>query len=268
MTTGFLHPGAMGASIAGACRDGERVWCGEGRSGATRARADAAGLVDAGSLRALVERSDVIVSVCPPESAVDVADAVAAVGFGGLYVDVNAVAPATSRSIGERFGRFVDGGIVGLPVDGSRSTRLYLAGPEAATVAGLWARSDLDARVLDGAVGTASALKMAYAGWTKGSAALLLAVRALARAEGIEADLLAEWAVSQRGLAERSEAAARGVAPKAWRFEAEMREIAATFGAAGLPPGFHEAAAEINGRLAGFKDAADVDPEAVFDALR
>lgn len=268
MVVGFLHPGAMGASIAGACRVDERLWSGEGRSPATRERAEAAGLVDAGTLGELVERCDVVVSVCPPESAMSVAESVAAAGFGGLYVDVNAVSPATSRAIGSRFDRFVDGGIVGFPVDGSGSTRLYLAGPDAALVAQLWAGSDLDVRVLDGPPGAASALKMAYAGWTKGSTALLLAVRALARAEGIEADLLGEWALSQSGLEERSESLCRAMAPKAWRFEGEMREIAATLGAAGLPTGFHEAAAEINARLAGFKDSTDVDPEAVFDALR
>ncbi len=115
MATGFLHPGSMGASIAAACR-GERLWCGDGRSPATRERAEAAGLGDAGSLDALVKRADVIVAVCPPASAVEVADEVATLGFDGIYVDVNAISPATSRGIGERFTRFVDGGIVGPPV--------------------------------------------------------------------------------------------------------------------------------------------------------
>jgi hypothetical protein len=86
---------------------------------------------------------------------------------------------------------------------------------------------------------------MAYAGWTKGSAALLLAVRALARAEGVEEALLAEWAQSQPQLQQASERAARSAAGKSWRWIGEMEEIAATMAGAGLPPGFHEAAAEI-----------------------
>jgi hypothetical protein len=89
---------------------------------------------------------------------------------------------------------------------------------------------------------------MAYAGWTKGSAALLLAVRGAARALGVEDDLLAEWALSQPGLAAQADRSARSAAAKGWRWEPEMREIAATLAAAGLPSGFHQAAAEIFSR--------------------
>ena len=90
---------------------------------------------------------------------------------------------------------------------------------------------------------------MAYASWTKGSAALLLAARALARAEGVEETLLAEWGISQPGLDERSAGAAGSAAAKGWRWIAEMEEIAATMAAAGLPEGFHQAAAEIYRRF-------------------
>jgi hypothetical protein len=105
----------------------------------------------------------------------------------------------------------------------------------------------LDARVIGTGPGSAaaSALKMAYAGWTKGAAALLLAVRALARAEGVEDALLAEWALSQPDLAGRSAGAAQSAAAKGWRWTGEMTEIAASMAAAGLPDGFHQAAADI-----------------------
>ena len=96
---------------------------------------------------------------------------------------------------------------------------------------------------------------MAYAAYTKGSSALLMAIRALAASEGVDDALLAEWRRSQPDLPKRSEAAARDNARKAWRFVGEMEEIAATFAAAGLPGGFHEAAAVIYERLAGYKDA-------------
>src|SRR5258706_6903029 len=115
MVTGFLHPGSMGASLAAACRD-RRVWCSERRSGATKQRAADAGIDDVGSLEALVECADVIISVCPPAAASDIAAAVAAAGFNGIYVDVNAVSPTTSRSIAARFERFVDGAVIGTPV--------------------------------------------------------------------------------------------------------------------------------------------------------
>jgi len=265
-TVGLLHPGAMGATIGGACR-AEVLWCADGRSTATRMRADEHRLVAVGSLSELVERSDVIVSVCPPAAAVDVADAVARLGFDGVYVDANAIAPSTARAVATRFRHFVDGGIVGPPATTPGSTRLYLSGPDATSVAELWPDRPLDVRVIDGGAGAASALKMAYATWTKVSGALLLDVRALARAEGVDEALLSEWEISQPGTAERSERTAAGVAPKAWRFVGEMREIERTFRDAGLPAGFAAGAAELYERLVSFKDRTDADLDAVTRQL-
>jgi 3-hydroxyisobutyrate dehydrogenase-like beta-hydroxyacid dehydrogenase len=220
--------------------------------------------VDVGTLAALAGRSDVILSVCPPHVAADVARAVAAHRFAGVYVDANAVSPGTARDIAatvERAGAtFADGGIVGPPPRARGTTRLYLSGPGAARVAALFAPSPLEAVVVDGPAGAASAVKMAYAAWTKGSAALLMAIRALAAREGVDAALVGEWARSQPDLPARSEAAVRGNARKAWRFVGEMEEIAATFAAAGLPDGFHRAAADIYRSLAPYKDAAEPPP--------
>jgi 3-hydroxyisobutyrate dehydrogenase-like beta-hydroxyacid dehydrogenase len=215
----------------------------------------------------LVERSDVIVSVCPPGSALDVADQVAAIGFDGIYVDANAIAPATARSVGDRFERFVDGGIIGPPAVRAGITRLYLSGDDAGTVAPLWDGSFLDVRPIDGGPGAASALKIAYATWTKVSSAMLLAVRALARAEGIEQALLDEWEISLPGTAERSEATATMTAHKAWRFDGEMAEIAASFAAHGLPTGFGDAGRDIFGRMSGFKGVDDATLDDVLEAI-
>jgi hypothetical protein len=137
--------------------------------------------------------------------------------------------------------RFVDGGIVGSPPHEPGTTRLYLSGDEAPAVAGLFAGSVLDARVTS----NASAVKMAYAAWTKGTAAMLIAIRELALREGVEATLLEEWDLSQPGLRERHERATRSAEAKGWRWVGEMEEIADTFEAAGLPGGFHRAAAEV-----------------------
>ena len=127
----------------------------------------------------------------------------------------------------------------------------------------------LDARVIAGDPGAASALKMTYAAWTKGSDALILAIRALAAREGVDEALLGEWAQSHPNLGPKSERAASVAAPKGWRYVGEMEEIAASFGAAGLPTGFHEAAADLYRRLAPFKDRTDPGPEVkeVLDAL-
>ena len=250
VTIGLLHPGEMGAAV-GQCLAGagHRVlWVPAGRSPATAARARAAGLtaVD-GGLADLVRRSDLVLSVCPPHAAAGIARGVA--GFGGLYVDANAISPATAREIArvvEAGGAgYVDGGIIGTPPAAPGFIRLYLSGARAGEVARLLEGSDVDVRVIEGETYAASAVKMAYASWTKGSGALLLAARALARAEGVEAVLLGEWAISQPGLAERSTRAAGSAAAKGWRWVAEMEEIAATMGAAGQPEGFHLAAAEV-----------------------
>jgi 3-hydroxyisobutyrate dehydrogenase-like beta-hydroxyacid dehydrogenase len=231
----------MGAAVGAALRAAghDVVWASEGRSAATRARAEAAGLRDAGSVAAVVRASEVVLSVCPPHAALDVARAVGA--FDGLYVDANAVSPATAREVGARFARFVDGGIVGGPPD----PRLYLSGEEATSVAALFAGSPIEARVLDGRVGSASALKMTYAAWTKGAGAMVLAIRAVAEAEGVAEALAAEWGDSLPRLEERLSRARRSAEAKGWRWVGEMEEIASTFDAAGQPGGFHEAAAEI-----------------------
>jgi len=96
---------------------------------------------------------------------------------------------------------------------------------------------------------------------------MLLAVRALARDEGVEEALLDEWAISQPGTAARSEATARMTAFKAWRFDGEMAEIAATFAANGLPPGFGEAGRDIFGRMADLKGVDDATLDEVLDAI-
>ena len=263
----LLHPGAMGASLGAALRsNGHEVrWVAEGRSPATAQRAQDADLTATDALEDAILAVDHVLSVCPPHAAVAVAEAVMAAGFDGTYVDANAVSPDTARRIGAVVGPgFVDGGIVGPPAWRPGVTRLYLSGPGANDVAGWFAGTLVDARAVPG---SASALKMCYAAFTKGSSALLLAIRALAEREGVTDALLAEWALSQPGLPERSAATAVSTSAKAWRFEGEMREIAATFDAAGLPGGFHEAAAEVFGRMSPLKDAAETDIERVVAHL-
>ena len=243
--TGLLHPGEMGAAIGAALRaHGETVvWASTGRSAATAARAKQAGLEDVGDVAELCRRSEVVLSVCPPHAALEVARA--AEGFAGIYVDANAISPQTVRRIAGLHPRIVDGGIVGPPPHEAGTTRLYLSGGEAQSVATLFSGTTVDARVMSGEPGAASALKAAYAGWTKGSAALLLTMRELARAEGVEDVLLEEWRLSEPELEEWSAAAARSAGRKGWRWVGEMQEIAQGMAAHDLPVGFHEASAEV-----------------------
>jgi 3-hydroxyisobutyrate dehydrogenase-like beta-hydroxyacid dehydrogenase len=249
---GLLHPGEMGAALAMQLQRGRPgLWASSGRSVETVQRAEEAGLHDVGTVEELAESSDVILSVCPPHGALAVAESVA--GFKGIYVDANAVSPMTARQIGSLVedggAHFVDGGIVGPPPRDGVPTSLYLSGAMAPAVADLFRDTVARARIVSDEPGTASAVKMAYAAWTKGTAALLLAIRALARAEGVEATLLDEWQESIPDLPERSDRAALAAGRKGWRWVGEMDEIASTFAAAGLPDGFHEAAAEIYRRF-------------------
>jgi 3-hydroxyisobutyrate dehydrogenase-like beta-hydroxyacid dehydrogenase len=251
----------MGAAVGEVLveRGYEVSWASAARSVATRARASR--FVDAGTVESLARSSDVLLSVCPPHAALAVAKEVAAAGNRFVFVDANAVSPETARAIGalvvDAGARFVDGGIVGGPPTAVAPgrTRLYLSGLDASAVAELFAGSPLTTRVLGGTVGAASALKACFAAYTKGTTALLLAIRALADAEGVDDALLAEWTNSQPDLVERSAAAPVGSARKAWRFVGEMSEIADAFAAQGLPDGFHRASADVYARLDSFADA-------------
>jgi 3-hydroxyisobutyrate dehydrogenase-like beta-hydroxyacid dehydrogenase len=273
-TITILNPGDMGASVGACARAaGHRVlWVSEGRSAQSAARAAAAELETSASLAAALSDTDVVLSICPPHAALDTANAVAATGFSGLYIDGNAIAPQTARKVGEIVrgagARFGDGGIIGPPPGKSGTTRMYFSGAPAAEAAGLFEGSLLATVVLDGPDNAASSIKMCYAAWTKGSTALLADIRALAGALDVEEALLSEWELSKAGLAQSSATSIRASAFKAWRWIAEMNEIADSFESANLPDGFHRAAAQVYERLAPFKDARNAELAAVLDALR
>jgi 3-hydroxyisobutyrate dehydrogenase-like beta-hydroxyacid dehydrogenase len=189
----------------------------------------------------VLAQAEVVISIVPPHAAHTVA--ARAAGFAGVFVDANAISPDSARGLAPA--RLVDGGIVGPPPLEPGLTRLYLSGDGADSVAALFAGSAVDARVLAGGVGAASALKMTYAAWSKGTAALVLAIRAVARADGVEEALLAEWGESVPELLERLPRAEGAASAKGWRWVGEMEEIADTFAAAGQPDGFHRAAAQV-----------------------
>lgn len=275
-TVALLHPGNMGSTIgAAAAAGGARVlWISQGRGSASRRRAEGAKLVDAGDLPSALRQAQAVLSVCPPHAAIDVARAVAAEKFSGIYVDANAVSRETAEEIGrivESGGAsFVDGGIIGSPVKQAGTTRLYLSGKDAAAVAELFRGSMLDARAIGAEPGAASALKIAYAAWTKGTDALILAIRGYAASQGVDQALLEEWSISQPTLAKKCDRAAAVAVPKMWRYVGEMREIAEAFESSGLPGGFHSAAAEICERFAAFKDQTEppITMAKVIEALR
>ena len=208
----------MGAAVAGAARaSGARVlWASEGRSAATHERAEAAGLEDAGTLAGLAAASATLISVCPPASAEDVARAVAATGFDGLYLDANAISPARAQRVAaivqEVGATPVDGSLIGPPPSAPDLTVLYLSGAAAAEIEPLFAGGPLATQVLDGHPAAASALKMAYAGANKIGLALAAQALALAEAYGVAGALAEEAADLPPGapLARRRAAHPRG----------------------------------------------------------
>ena len=271
---GILHPGEMGLSVAGSAQNsGYTVyWVSEGRSPQTAERATRLGLVDAHTLKQMCDTCPVILSVCPPDAAETVANAVLSQGFTGLYVDMNAIAPQRAIRIGEAMAahgaRFVDGGIIGGPAWKPNTTWLYLSGEDAQKAANYFSAGPLETCVVGNAIGKASALKMCFAAYTKGTTALLCAVMAAAESLAVRAELEQQWAHDGAHFAEQAAQRVTQVTAKAWRFAGEMDEISATFSAAGVPGEFHLAAADIYRRLAGFKDAAEVPGlEAVLAAL-
>jgi 3-hydroxyisobutyrate dehydrogenase-like beta-hydroxyacid dehydrogenase len=268
---GILHPGEMGSAVAATVRNSghEVMWVSEGRSHRSRARSENAGLTDARTLAHLCATCPVILSVCPPEFAADLATQVLAHGFRGTYLDANAISPQHKQKIAARMQAsgvsFIDGGIIGLPPKDRGQTWLYLSGEHADSIACLFEAGPLEAEVIGTEAGKASALKMCYAGLNKGSIALLIAVMGAADRLGVLEDLKRQWTRVSPALA--SEGHILRAAPKAWRWTPEMHEIAATFDAVGMPPEFHQAAAEIYEMLREFKDT-DPSIEEVLKKLR
>ena len=263
-SVGVLHPGAMGSAVgAAAVAAGKSVlWVSEGRSESSRDRAARAGLGDAGTLKSLADRCRLIVCVCPPAAAADVAQLVADLGFDGTYLDANAISPARSNQIDgiiqRSGGSYIDGSIIGGPPWTAGSTWLYVSGPHAGQAVETFAGGPLAVVDMANTIGAASAIKMAYAAYTKGRQALVSAILAYASSEGVLDDLMDQWHLSQKDLAESAVERTRSVTAKAWRFAGEMREISQSFENAALPGGFHAAAAEIYESMAKFKDRAEL----------
>ena len=261
-TVGILHPGMMGISVAASFIEAgnEVLWASDDRSQESKNRAKSLnGFEDTGWLNGLVNRSKLIISVVPPHAAKDVAFDVSSLGYRGIYIDANAISPDTAGQVAQEIessgATYVDGGIIGPPADKYGSTRLYLSGDDAAYVASKLNGGALEVVPLSGSnLMSASALKMAYAGWTKGTNALLIGLMTLAKKQGVLTELFDEWDKSQPGLLQKVDSLGASVS-KAWRFSGEMEEIADTFEHAELPDGFHRAAAEIYSNLGIFKDS-------------
>lgn len=256
---GVLHPGEMGVSVAvSALNSGHQVyWTAEKRSDRTRSRANKYELIETQTIAELCSTCEIILSICPPHAAEDVARSVIENGFTGLYLDANAIAPQRSIKIMTLMQaaaiRFVDGGIIGGPAWSPHETCLYLSGNNAEAIAACFSKGPIETKILGSEIGKASALKMCYAAYSKGTTALLAAILATAETLGVREALYHQWDMDDAGFSDQVNQRVGRVTSKAWRFEGEMREIAATFREAGLPGEFHDATAEIYHRMAALR---------------
>jgi len=250
----ILMPGDMGHGVGRALRrhGHDVLTCLAGRSERTRGLAAAAGMRDAGSLEALVAEADLILSILPPEAAVAQAGAVAAAmtatGVRPLYVDCNAVSPMTAREVGGIItaagAPFIDCGIIGVAPGKGKPTRFHVSGPDTGAMERLDGKG-IQVLPLGPEIGRASALKMVYAGLTKGTMTLHTAMLLAAWQLGVYDEAVAEYADSQPAALQAMQGRVPRIPADAGRWIGEMEEIAATLAAAGVTTGFHDGAAEI-----------------------
>ena len=270
-TVAILSPGDMGSGVGYALGQHEIdvITCLRGRSDRTRELAAKARIRDVPSMNLLVSQADVILSILVPERASDLADRVAAAmretGQSPVFAECNAISPQTTREIErvitEAGGRYVDGGIIGgSPLRGD-APRIYVSGEHAPIVAELDGMG-VSVKHIGDEIGRGSGIKMCYAALTKGTATLQIALLAAAASMDLSDELRAEFEHSQPNALKQMDGGISRLPPNAHRWIGEMNEISATFGHLGIPPSFHEGAAEIY-RLLSLTPFAQETPEAV-----
>ena len=251
----ILMPGDMGHGCATVFRKhGMRViTCLYGRSQRTRALAKKAGLEDMPTLEGVMHSANLILSILPPEYAVqqaqEAATAMKAANAYPDYVDCNAISPETAKKVASVFDgmpiNFIDGGLIGLnPVKENERTRLYISGKATALVRQLDDRG-LVVRDLGGEIGRASAMKMVYASSTKGVFSLFAAVAMMAELTGLRDELFQELSESQPNTLASIQRMLPRIPLDANRWIFEMAEIASTYESFGMTSHFHKGACDI-----------------------
>ncbi|TXN44164.1 DUF1932 domain-containing protein [Methylobacterium sp. WL7] len=265
-TIAVIAPGAMGSAIgARLVEHGARVLTAlAGRGAASRARAEAAGMVDADL--ADLAAADILLSIVPPADAEALAHrlapALAAAPRKPVYVDANAVSPDTvgriAAIVAGAGAPFLDGAILGLPPKpGGTGPRVYVSGDDTAPAMALRAFG-LDLRVCPGPVGAASSLKMSYAGLNKGLTALAALMVLAAERAGAGTALLDELAENEPALLARFAKALPDMAPKAYRWAPEMGEIADFLGPDAAGRQVFSGFGDLYARLAAGSDDAEI----------
>jgi 3-hydroxyisobutyrate dehydrogenase-like beta-hydroxyacid dehydrogenase len=252
MRIGILHPGTMGADLGRVLSASHDVlWLPSGRSVETSERATAAGFVEAETLAHLVSRSDVIISVCPPHAAMEVAREVALIRSDGfLYIDANTVAPGTMRDIARLFGPdvVVDAALTGAP--GADNLTIWVSGSRKSEACGLFESTRIASRTVGEDIGQASAFKICAGLRSKVIPAIWATLIEAAAVAGPEVEYAVRSHLADIGYdLDREAQRIADRAPKAWRWIGEMEESAKAMREIGLPDGFSEAAAKAYARI-------------------
>ena len=233
----IIAAGAMGSAIGRRLHEEGHVVTTllDGRSTASCRRAEAAGMT-AVPLAAIAE-ADFILSVLPPSEALGLATLLApqieAASAKPIYVDCNAVSPATVQDIAAIIAAtgapMADAGIIGgPPKSGGKGPAIYVSGSAAKRFAAL--ETSLDIRLIDGPIGAASALKMCYSALNKGLITLGSVVLLAAARAGASDALLKQLGESNPDLLSHLAKNIPTMFAKAYRFKVEMEEIAAFLG--------------------------------------
>lgn len=272
-TVGILHPGSMGAAVAAcaATNAAAVLWCETGRSTASVERAAQFGLTPVATMTELLERSNIVISLCPPAAAEDLARDVAGHHFAGVYVEANAINPVRTQRIAALLApaaTVVDGGVVGSPPVGGKTPTLYLSGPADATarIETLFANTAVQAVVLGAEVGKASALKLSYASFQKTSRVLVALAIGMAREHGVDQELIEIASKRTDSYLSEPQYVAK-TAARAWRWGPELEEAADALAAAGLPPEMLRAAATTLARWHEVKDDSELTLTDALDRL-
>ena len=253
-TIGVMSPGDMGQAVAAQLKlGGFTIYTAlDQRSPRSKALAHEAGLIDVGSVEQLTGCCDVILSIMNPAAALEFglkAAAAIAAGHGKpLFIDCNAIAPATLQTIDAAItaagGRCVDGAIIGLPPRDGARCKLYFAGPGAQDLA-VFAGPHLNVCILGERSGDASALKMCYGAMNKGITALMVETLMAARRLGVEAIFEEQMRETRSDVYEWMIKVLPLMPPKAYRWVPEMLQIAQTLEGIGMTPRMLQGAADM-----------------------
>ncbi|NQV80965.1 MAG: NAD(P)-dependent oxidoreductase [Alphaproteobacteria bacterium] len=265
-TIAIVATGDMGHAVGRALRDHGHTVVTDltGRSARSIQLAAAGGLSDLGSLDAVIEAADLFLSIAPPSAAAEIAaQAIAAMQRTGRiipFADCNAVSPMTAMGLAEDAAAagvpFIDAGIIGLAPSKDRVTQFYASGAAAAHLMVLDGKG-MAVTVLSDRVGDASAMKMCFASITKGTNALYAAALIVAARYGLGDALATEVSSRSPNVWQAMNRSVPWLAADAERWVSEMEEIAATYGAVGMPEGFHQGAADLFRHLASTPLAAE-----------